>query len=225
MDWSDILDPNNWFPVIAALVAGGIIGLERGLRSEPAGFRTHALVAAASAIAVIGAVYGGHRLGDEATASRVAQGVMTGIGFLGAGVIFREGLSIHGLTNAASVWAAAAIGLVFGFGAYGEGVAGTVLTLFILVLLRIVDVRLPRAGVAELTVRWAHDAAPDEVGLRRMLGELGITAGPMHHRFSPDGMEQFARVTSFKGFPADALVARLKATPGVLGFDLEPRIR
>ena len=225
MDWSELLDPNNWLPVLAALVAGGVVGLERGLRSEPAGFRTHALVSAASAIAVIGATYAGHRLGDAATASRVAQGVMTGVGFLGAGVIFREGLSIHGLTNAASVWAAAAIGLVFGFGAYGEGVAGTVLILVILVLLRVIDVRLPRAGVAELTVRWTPGAAPDDAGFRALLQEFGIRAGPIRHRLSDDGAEQFARVRSSGHFPAGALIARLKSQPGVIAFDLEPRVR
>lgn len=222
---SDLLDLDNWLPVLAALVAGGVVGLERGLRSEPAGFRTHALVSAASAIAVIGATFAGHRLGDPATASRVAQGVMTGIGFLGAGVIFREGLSIHGLTNAASVWAAAAIGLVFGFGAYGEGVAGTVLTLAILVLLRVVDARLPRAGVAELTVRWTREAAPDEAAFKRLLAEVGIRPGPIRHRLSTDGVEQFTRVRSRGPLPAQALVTRLATVPGVLGYDLEPRIR
>ena len=91
--------------------------------------------------------------------------------------------------------------------------------------LRFIDVRLPRAGVAELTVRWVAGAAPDEAAFRRLLDEYGIKAGPVRHRLSDDGAEQFARVRSRGHFPAGALVARLRDEPGVIGFDLEPRVR
>src|ERR1700744_642928 len=93
-------------PLLAALVAGSFIGLERGLRSEPAGFRTHALVCAGAAAIVVGAVH--------------------------AGQILREGLTVRGLTTAASVWAMAGLGVVFGYGLYLEGFAGTAVLLVIL---------------------------------------------------------------------------------------------
>src|SRR3569832_1514927 len=114
MDWLYL----NALPILAAIVAGALIGLERGLRSEPAGFRTHALVCIASAALVLAARHTGGSITDAAAASRVAQGIVTGVGFLGAGMIFRAGLNIHGLTTAAAVWASASLGVMLGFGHY-----------------------------------------------------------------------------------------------------------
>ena len=108
----------------AAWLAGGLIGLERSYHGRAAGFRTHSIVAIAAASAVMvsfvpelqPALF--HASGASIdNAGRIAQGVVTGIGFLGAGVIFREGVNIQGLTTAASVWATAGIGLLFGVGA------------------------------------------------------------------------------------------------------------
>ena len=97
------------FRLIAALAAGGLIGLERSYRGRAAGFRTHALVCVASSLLMLVTVYeslwfhaeGGARATIDPT--RMAQGIMTGIGFLGAGVIVKEGLSVRGLTTAASI--------------------------------------------------------------------------------------------------------------------------
>ena len=92
--------------MLAALVAGGLIGLERTYRGRAAGMRTYALVAFGSALLVAAAQYDlvslTHGDGDP---TRVIQGIVTGIGFLGAGVIVKEGFSVHGLTSAASIWA------------------------------------------------------------------------------------------------------------------------
>src|SRR5689334_23230708 len=95
----------------AAWLAGGLIGIERNFHGR-AGFRTHSLVALGAAAAILVGS------GDASAMSRMGQGVITGVGFLGAGVIFKEGVSIQGLTTAASVWATAAIGLLFGEGDY-----------------------------------------------------------------------------------------------------------
>src|ERR1700722_18622829 len=94
----------------AAWIAGGLIGAERSYHGRAAGFRTHALVALAAAATML-----------VTHEPQMAQGVMTGIGFLGAGVIFKEGVNVQGLTTAASVWAIAAGGLLFGVGDYGAG--------------------------------------------------------------------------------------------------------
>src|SRR6185436_15530860 len=99
------------FRLVAALVAGGLIGLERSHRGRPAGFRTHALVCVASSLLMLVTVYeshwfpgaGGARVTIDPT--RLAQGIMTGIGFLGAGAIIKEGFTVRGLTTAASIWA------------------------------------------------------------------------------------------------------------------------
>ena len=113
--------PDFVVPLLAAVLAGGLIGFEREWRGRAAGLRTHILVCLASALLMEAAVSQGawrfHALpGTEIVSdpTRMAHGVLTGIGFLCAGVIFRAGFSIHGLTTAASLWITAAIGLLLG---------------------------------------------------------------------------------------------------------------
>jgi putative Mg2+ transporter-C (MgtC) family protein len=108
--------------LVAALIAGGMIGLERSFHGRPAGFRTHALVCVASSLLMLVALYQWQWLPGvpletvRTDPTRMAQGIMTGIGFLGAGVIYKEGVNIHGLTTAASIWITAAIGILVGVG-------------------------------------------------------------------------------------------------------------
>ena len=116
-----------------------MIGLETRPAVEPAGFRTHALVCVGSAAVIVGAIHAGAALNDISASSRIAQGIVTGIGFVGAGVIIREGLSVRGLTTAASVWAMTGIGVVFGYGQYLEGALGTAVIMLVLMGLRWFD--------------------------------------------------------------------------------------
>jgi len=115
----------------AAVFLGGLIGLNRDLRHKPAGLRTHAMVALGSALA---ALFGLKHLGDspfDANAvSRVIQGILTGIGFLGAGVILRseDGKHVHGLTTAATVWLVAVLGVGCGMGYWVPLLAATLFT-------------------------------------------------------------------------------------------------
>ena len=94
----------------SALAAGSLIGIERTFHGRPAGFRTHALVCVASALLMLVTTYQWNWLGSapqeiiRIDPTRIAQGIMTGIGFLGAGVIFKEGLTVRGLPTAASIW-------------------------------------------------------------------------------------------------------------------------
>jgi len=118
-----------------ATLLGGLIGLNRDLRNKPAGLRTHAMVALGSALA---ALFGLKHLGDspfDANAvSRVIQGILTGIGFLGAGVILRSehGKHVHGLTTAATVWLVAALGVGCGMGYWVPLLAATLFAFFTL---------------------------------------------------------------------------------------------
>ena len=137
--------------MLAALAGGGLIGLERTFRGRAAGLRTYALVALGSAMLVaatqydlVSATHGG---GDP---TRVIQGIVTGIGFLGAGVIVKEGFSVRGLTTAASIWVASAIGVVIGAGLFLSGAAAVTLTLVALALLRRIEDRLPCAELRPL---------------------------------------------------------------------------
>ena len=121
--------------LVVAMVAGGLIGLERSYYGRPAGFRTHTLVCMASSLLMLVTLYqrdwfsGAMIETVRVDPTRMAQGIMTGIGFLGAGVIMKEGASIRGLTTAASIWITAAIGILAGVGFYSAMIAVTVLTL------------------------------------------------------------------------------------------------
>src|SRR6266571_6031408 len=135
--------------IAAALVVGGLIGFERTFHGRPAGFRTHSLVCLASALLMLVTVY----QSDWMTAvpldairtdpTRMAQGIMTGIGFLGAGVIFKEGFTVRGLTTAASIWVTAAIGILVGIGFYFPAGIATAMTLIVLSVFRWIERRMP----------------------------------------------------------------------------------
>jgi putative Mg2+ transporter-C (MgtC) family protein len=117
--------------IVAALAAGAVIGLQREHSEKPAGLRTHMLVALGAALFVIAAVQTGFSSSDL---SRVIQGIATGIGFLGAGVILKlvQEHQIRGLTTAADIWTTAAIGVAMGLGAVGIGLIGTALSWLVL---------------------------------------------------------------------------------------------
>jgi putative Mg2+ transporter-C (MgtC) family protein len=129
--------------VAVAAALGGAVGLERELREREAGFRTHMLVAVGSALFTLVSAYGFRDFlvnggsGVQADPTRIAAQIVTGIGFLGAGAIIRQGLSIRGLTTAATLWVVAAIGLAAGAGYYSAAVITTLLALFSLWPLRI----------------------------------------------------------------------------------------
>ncbi len=119
----------------AAVLAGGAIGLNRDLNNKPAGLRTHALVALGAALVTLasGVLAGG----DAGALTRTVQGVITGIGFVGAGVIMHQGRSeqgVHGLTTAASIWVVAALGTACGAGDWVLVGMATALVLLVLVV-------------------------------------------------------------------------------------------
>src|SRR5215211_6837316 len=120
--------------LLAALAAGAFIGYERSFHGRPAGLRTHVLVCLASAVLMLVTVYEDYWVRTAAMETRLdptrmAQGIMTGIGFLGAGVIVKEGINVRGLTTAASIWITAGIGVLAGVGFYFPVVVVTLLTL------------------------------------------------------------------------------------------------
>jgi putative Mg2+ transporter-C (MgtC) family protein len=126
-----------------AAVLGGLIGVERELREREAGLRTHLLVALGSALFTIVGAYGFHDFLESgqsvvrADPTRIAAQIVTGIGFLGAGAIIRQGFSVRGLTTAATLWVVAAVGLAAGAGYYSAAVITTALVLIALYPLRI----------------------------------------------------------------------------------------
>jgi putative Mg2+ transporter-C (MgtC) family protein len=131
-----------------AAALGGAIGFERELRDREAGLRTHMLVSLGSALFTIVSAYGFHEFltsGDQVVRfdpTRIAAQIVTGIGFLGAGAIIRQGISVRGLTTAATLWVAAAIGMATGAGYYSGAVVGTVVTLVAVGPLRVAAYRV-----------------------------------------------------------------------------------
>ena len=224
--------PDFVLPLLAAVLAGGLIGFEREWRGRAAGFRTHILVSLASALlmeaAVSQAVWRFAALPGTAIVSdptRMAHGVLTGIGFLCAGVIFRAGFSIHGLTTAASLWITAAIGMLFGAGLFLLGVVGTGLTVAVLALLRLINLRVPQAMVVDAEVVWRREATAAEDRVEAALA--GIDRRGRADRF--ELIEDGAAVRrSFRlrvgGEPTlKSLAARLRSIDGVVGYRLDPR--
>jgi putative Mg2+ transporter-C (MgtC) family protein len=149
---------------LAALLAGAI-GIERELREQEAGLRTHMLVCVGSTMFMIVGVYGwsdlqlGNDIGVVVDPSRVASYVVSGIGFLGAGAIIKHGINVRGLTTAASLWVVAAIGVAVGAGMYTFSVATTALV--ILALWPLAQVKKALAGKAEESRRLSVTLAPD----------------------------------------------------------------
>jgi putative Mg2+ transporter-C (MgtC) family protein len=149
----------NWDEALLRLalaaVLGGLIGIEREIREREAGLRTHMLVAMGSALFTIVSAYGFHSFLASGQAvvradpTRIAAQIVTGIGFLGAGAIIRQGLSVRGLTTAATLWVVAAIGLAAGAGYYSGAVITTALVLLSLYPLRIAAYRTLRRFRAE----------------------------------------------------------------------------
>jgi putative Mg2+ transporter-C (MgtC) family protein len=146
--------------LILAALAGGLVGFEREMRGRQAGFRTHMLVCLGSALVMIvstqvALIPWPHREGAvvHVDPARIAYGVMTGIGFLGAGAIIKNGMVIRGLTTAAALWCIAAIGLAAGLGLYVVTIVATALVLLIVWALHILENRMPRKIYRMLVAR------------------------------------------------------------------------
>lgn len=130
--------------VAVALVAGIIIGIEREWQKKPAGIRTNTLVAVGAALFVLLSFNISEHYGNVTDVTRIIGQVVTGIGFLGAGIIFKEGSDIYGLTTAATVWCSAAVGCFAGAGYFVETAIGTAAIIFINLLLIPLDIFFSR---------------------------------------------------------------------------------
>ncbi|TVR74342.1 MAG: MgtC/SapB family protein [Sphaerobacteraceae bacterium] len=140
--------------ILVATILGAMLGLEREWTAKPAGLRTHMLVAEGSALFMVGAILIAETTDTGAFAvidpTRVGSTIVTGVGFLGAGMILRSGDRIQGLTTAAGIWVAAAIGMLVGSGFFIVAVFGTVLSLATLIGLRFIERKLLRPRTAAM---------------------------------------------------------------------------
>ncbi|MBI4784712.1 MAG: MgtC/SapB family protein [Oscillatoriophycideae cyanobacterium NC_groundwater_1537_Pr4_S-0.65um_50_18] len=146
------LDPSDWISILArlslAIFVGGLVGLERQIGRKPAGLRTHMLVSLGSALFVMTGLQFGQNSLDNTT--RIIQGIVSGIGFLGAGEIFAKSrrtpdeIKIQGLTSAAAIWVSASLGVAAGCGLWFMALTGAIATTLVLHVIKYAEKRLDR---------------------------------------------------------------------------------
>jgi putative Mg2+ transporter-C (MgtC) family protein len=216
--------------LLIALGAGGLIGFERSYHGRPAGFRTHSLVCVASSALMLVTVYQSHWFPESFAGrvaldpTRMAQGIMTGIGFLGAGVIFKEGLTVRGLTTAASIWITAAIGILAGIGFFFPLAVATVLTLLTLSIFRWIETKMPGHYYGHLEVRFTRASAMPEDEFRRFLAEQGFSIANLSYRYSADAqfIEYRMVVRTGRETHVKRLAESLEAMKSVVEFRMFP---
>lgn len=217
------------FRLVMSIIAGSLVGIERYLRGHPAGMRTFALVCLTSALLTVslGAGPYSYLMGTtDNGASRVVQGILAGIGFIGAGVIVREGLSVRGLTSAASMWAVAAMGILIGSGEAQLGFIGAVFVLLILVVFRWLDHFVPRRSYAVVHAKFAKESAPDEKELTGRIEGMGFQVLSLAFKGAKSGALVIRASVWAQGRGAADARARLardfQADPSVVDFSVEP---
>jgi putative Mg2+ transporter-C (MgtC) family protein len=214
--------------MVVALVAGALIGYERSYRGRPAGFRTHALVCLASSMLMLVTVYEDHwvRVIGEARLdpTRMAQGIMTGIGFLGAGVIMQEGLSVRGLTTAASIWITAAIGILAGIGFYYPLCVAVLLALGVLSAFRWIEAKMPTQAYYHFEVRFARTADASERQVRDLIQKHGFSLANFSYRLDRDGsLRRYSMtIASSDRSAAGRLAESLEAEASIQEFKIAP---
>ncbi|MBP2230227.1 putative Mg2+ transporter-C (MgtC) family protein [Azospirillum agricola] len=218
--------------LVGALGVGMLLGYERSYHGRAAGMRTYGLVCLAStALTVVNAYpgmwYGG--MGPQpgagaGDATRVIQGIVTGIGFLGAGVIMREGLSIRGLSTAASIWCTAAIGVTIGLGFYLVAIGAALLSAFIMSAFRRLETALPHQTVMHLTLVFTRDKAPPAEELRARAKEQGfeVIDWAFHLRNGSGQFEYQLVLQAMGACDPMRLVSALSTTDAVIEFRLSP---
>lgn len=222
------LDTELVVRIVVGTLLGGVIGYERDIHGRPAGLRTHAVVALASATFMVVSThvaYYQNYTSESFTSidgSRIAASVVSGIGFLAGGAILRTGISIQGLTTAAGLWLVAAIGLCAGAGMYIESVVATVIGIAALTLLRRFEDKDDRER-RRLTLTLTDAALPTDALISR-LGDLGL--GVQLEGWDKDATNSTRQLTLAVRLPRGdgeaVLVSALETEPGIARMQLDP---
>ena len=216
--------------LLGALAVGVLIGYERSFHGRAAGIRTYALVCVAACVLTVINAYPDHWFGGLSTPpsfadpTRVIQGIMTGIGFLGAGVIMKEGLSIRGLSTAASIWMTAAIGVVIGLGFYGAAISAAVITIALMSGVRSIETALPHTTIMHLSLKFPREQTPDAAHVRELMERFGWEVSDWTFSLGAEGSRfeyQMVLHARAPGKPMK-LVEALDHLDGVLEYRLSP---
>jgi putative Mg2+ transporter-C (MgtC) family protein len=179
--------------ILIACLCGGLIGIERTLRQKDAGFRTHVIVALGASLMMVVSKYGfadSLAAGYDPSPERIASNIITGISFLGAGMIFVRGANIKGLTTAAGVWSTAAVAMAIGAGMYITGIVSSVIIVVIQVLFHTFligfDKVLANDRTTEMVIR--ADNSPKLIAdIKNILTENGFSIGSTKVELNGDG--------------------------------------
>jgi putative Mg2+ transporter-C (MgtC) family protein len=178
------------FKLVLAVIAGGLVGLNRERQNQPAGFRTHVLICLGATLLMVLSVYIPQTYFDfkNGDPGRIAAQVVSGIGFLGAGAIIRLGNSVKGITTAASIWLTSAIGLCIGAGLYIISACAVALALFTLVVLEIVERKwFSHPDLKSITFEFASTNIPAQ-NITQLFKQYKITSSDYKVICNPEGM-------------------------------------
>jgi putative Mg2+ transporter-C (MgtC) family protein len=221
--------------LLGALLLGMMVGYERAYHGRAAGMRTYGIVCMASAALTVFAGFPGYWWGGQgshvaaaaagvtwADPTRVIQGIVTGVGFLGAGVIMKEGMTISGLTTAASIWASSAIGVLVGIGFYGAAILLALLSASLMMWGPKLELSLPSRHAMGVTLGFGPNHEPREDDLRQLMGGWGYTIAEGSLRINSDGPRvtwHFVMVAASSHPASSSLFELSRGLRAVVGVD------
>jgi putative Mg2+ transporter-C (MgtC) family protein len=221
----------SWYDIVVRLalsiVAGFLVGLDRGEHAHPAGLRTTVLISVAATVAMLQANWLVVHMTDTRVSivrldmMRLPLGILSGIGFIGAGAILRREEMVRGVTTAATIWLMTVIGLCFGGGQIGIGIAGTVIALATLWLLKYAEAALVNGRRGTIAVTFSEDG-PQETAFFALLGSRGFVARSRRVELAPGAKTRVVCNGRYRGAYPDwsaSLVRELASRRGVSRVD------
>lgn len=210
--------------ILLAALSGALLGLERQIHGRPAGLRTHILVSTGSALMTLAGMQAMDGFGDRIASSgftpdptRIAAGIVTGIGFIGAGAILRTRDMIRGLTTAACIWIAAGTGVASAFGMTVPVLAVTLFSLLVLSLFSILEEHIPRHRQRDLRLVCGSGPTPSAIAGRvsGILAERGLRSRDIEMDVSEQGFVLIFHLHYIRRFDLMALLEELRSLSGV----------
>ena len=204
--------------LLLSLIMGGLIGLERDITGHEAGLRTQILVSLGSATFIM---IGDSTSMTDGDMSRIIQGVATGLGFLGAGAILKEGITVKGLTTAASIWVTATLGLAVGLGKYEIAIGTFAFAIVTLVLFGILEKRLRiKSEVASLKIILERGEGYPRVLIKK-LENMDLTIKRKEINKTRDSLCVFLAISLNKPVNKDRIIEMIHNRKGVIGVEWE----
>lgn len=223
------MTPDLLRPIAGAILAGASIGAEREYRASPAGLRTHILVALSCCLLMLSAVHQMAWLNDapievvRIDPVRMAHGILTGIGFLCGGVIFREGFNVRGLTTAASLWTTATLGMLFGIGFYELAIFGGIATLLVLAAVAVTERYAPQRRVAHIRASFRRDASTSLSAFSERLVRHDLKFITVDQQIDPEARTFNAIVNGYREDRAERLAEEWSQDSSLLSFEIRPQ--